>query len=316
MILSYPVEALLSSQLDITLGAHGRLSCRLKPNAHKRDFLGPADCQGVNINLESVPSENGYILSFYASPDAPSTACPPNTQEFARPAVMDAEQDSPLSHPLSGSSPPPDYFSAYNNTLSPLLLQHGELEHHPLDFDFSSNGMDDRNYNTHHFSGLMDMAPGAYGTVHSTPSSDGSAAGSSRRPSPFPSTAGAVSPPCGTITPSQSMGSPDPAKTGRRAARQYPCLEPACDKMLTSPYTRQVHMGTHKAKVRKTFLCTLGCGEAFTRQHDRQRHEVALHGKKCKHVCARCKRFFSSAKMLDRHACRHRQQPVEVTEEG
>ncbi|KAJ7612682.1 hypothetical protein FB45DRAFT_939560 [Roridomyces roridus] len=90
--------------------------------------------------------------------------------------------------------------------------------------------------------------------------------------------------------------------TSRRA--QYPCLHPTCGRVLTSLYTRQVHMGTHRAKARKAFICTLGCGEAFTRQHDRQRHEVALHGKQCQHVCQRCRRFFSSAQMLDRHVCR------------
>ncbi|KAJ7855620.1 hypothetical protein B0H14DRAFT_2754476, partial [Mycena olivaceomarginata] len=65
---------------------------------------------------------------------------------------------------------------------------------------------------------------------------------------------------------------------------------------------------TQKIKPRKVFTCTMSCGEVFTRQHDRHRHEVTLHGNKCKHVCSHCKRFFSTAKMLDRHVCRgHRQ---------
>jgi hypothetical protein len=110
-----------------------------------------------------------------------------------------------------------------------------------------------------------------------------------------------------TDTPSADTA---PTKIGRRG--QYPCLHPSCSRVLTSPYTRQVHMGTHSPKPRKAFLCTMGCGEVFTRQHDRHRHEVALHGKKCTHVCARCKRFFSTAKMLDRHVCRgHRQGAIQ-----
>jgi hypothetical protein len=73
-----------------------------------------------------------------------------------------------------------------------------------------------------------------------------------------------------------------------------------------------VHMGTHTAKPRKAFTCTLGCGEVFTRQHDRHRHEVALHGKQCAHVCARCKRFFTTEKMLGRHVCRgYRQSGIQ-----
>ncbi|KAJ7116320.1 hypothetical protein C8R44DRAFT_627929 [Mycena epipterygia] len=95
-------------------------------------------------------------------------------------------------------------------------------------------------------------------------------------------------------------------RIGRHAKR--PCLHPTCERVLTSPDMRQVHMGIHKTKVRKAFLCTLGCGEVFTRRHDRQRHEVALHGKKCQYVCARCKRFFSNARMLDRHVCRGQRQ--------
>jgi hypothetical protein len=116
-----------------------------------------------------------------------------------------------------------------------------------------------------------------------------------------------------TPPPSETDTHPEntaPNRVGRRG--QYPCLHPSCSRVLTSPYTRQVHMGTHAPKPRKAFLCTMGCGEVFTRQHDRHRHEVALHGKKCTHVCARCKRFFSTAKMLDRHVCRgHRQGAIQ-----
>ncbi|KAJ6491506.1 hypothetical protein DFH09DRAFT_1291064 [Mycena vulgaris] len=166
-------------------------------------------------------------------------------------------------------------------------------------------------------------------TSSSPPSDPGPSRLASPSPAPAPdtpnaSTSASVSPsassPSSTHTNFITAASPVPelptagenrsGKTGRRA--QYPCLHPTCERVLTSPYTRQVHMGTHRTKVRKAFPCTLGCGEAFTRQHDRQRHEVALHGKKCKHVCARCRRFFSSAKMLDRHVCRgHRQGAIQ-----
>lgn len=92
-----------------------------------------------------------------------------------------------------------------------------------------------------------------------------------------------------------------PNQPKRRAL--YPCPHPTCDRMLTTPYTRQLHMSSHREKVRKAFLCTLGCGEAFTRRHDRQRHEVALHSEQCTHNCKRCGRFFSSVNMLFRHFC-------------
>lgn len=300
-------------------------------------------------------------LSFYASPDesarpsipdgSPLPTPPANhaMQDFAHTTfepATDTDGNSPMSPPLSDSSPPPDYFSAftpYNDVPSPLTPPHGEFEHR-LNFDFASSCMSadingNGDFDTHQFSELMGIVPDAYGSVCSAPPSD--CDGHSRLSSPLPFADGAPSPasdthnssPSESTSPSSSnspfpsahatfiaaSGTPPPppcendrpadsapSKTGRRA--QYPCLHPTCDRVLTSPYTRQVHMGTHKAKVRKAFLCTLGCEEAFTREHDRQRHEVALHGKKCKHVCARCKRFFSSAKMLDRHVCRGRRQ--------
>ncbi|KAJ7626862.1 hypothetical protein FB45DRAFT_699385, partial [Roridomyces roridus] len=80
------------------------------------------------------------------------------------------------------------------------------------------------------------------------------------------------------------------------------CTYPSCKRVLTNPYTHQIHMRTHiRVPSPKTFTCTLGCGESFTRRHDRQRHEVALHGKKCKDVCAKCERSFASRQTLDRH---------------
>ena len=89
---------------------------------------------------------------------------------------------------------------------------------------------------------------------------------------------------------------------------QYPCLHQGCNRVLMSMYTRQVHMSTHKAKPRKSFKCTMGCNVQFTRQHDRQRHEVAQHGKKFKHVCQRCSRMFAGQKKLDSHTCHGRRQ--------
>ena len=70
-------------------------------------------------------------------------------------------------------------------------------------------------------------------------------------------------------------------------------------------HPKQLHTipKTHAAKSRKTFSCTMGCSESFTRHHDRLRHEVSQHGKQCDFACTRCDRFFSSQRMLDRHTC-------------
>ncbi|KAJ7605767.1 hypothetical protein FB45DRAFT_848497 [Roridomyces roridus] len=112
-----------------------------------------------------------------------------------------------------------------------------------------------------------------------------------------------------STSPSPIEVNPAPKRPGRG---HFPCLHPTCPRILTSPYTRSVHMSTHLLpRVRKEFICTFdGCAEAFTRRHDRARHEVALHGKECAHTCERCRRFFSSERMLERHACRGRRRDV------
>ncbi|KAF8918430.1 hypothetical protein CPB85DRAFT_1282065 [Mucidula mucida] len=85
--------------------------------------------------------------------------------------------------------------------------------------------------------------------------------------------------------------------------RRHPCLIPGCLRRFTSQYTLKVHMQAHKPKPRVSFLCTLGCGERFSRQHDRLRHEVAKHNKVCEFSCDACGRFFSTAKTLGNHKC-------------
>ncbi|KAK0189719.1 hypothetical protein F5146DRAFT_1122206 [Armillaria mellea] len=85
--------------------------------------------------------------------------------------------------------------------------------------------------------------------------------------------------------------------------RRHPCLIPGCQRRFTSQYTLKVHMQAHKPKPRVSFVCTLGCGERFSRQHDRLRHEVAKHNKVCEFSCEACGRFFSMAKTLGNHKC-------------
>lgn len=85
--------------------------------------------------------------------------------------------------------------------------------------------------------------------------------------------------------------------------RPYPCLDSSCTRRFTGQYTLRVHMATHKPKPRSAFLCTLGCLEKFSRQHDRLRHEVAKHGKICEFTCKECGRFFSTQKTLGKHKC-------------
>ncbi|KAI5896428.1 uncharacterized protein SCHCODRAFT_02492587 [Schizophyllum commune H4-8] len=45
------------------------------------------------------------------------------------------------------------------------------------------------------------------------------------------------------------------------------------------------------------------CDAHFSRQHDRLRHEVNKHGRKCEWTCDVCRRFFSNASTLERHRC-------------
>ncbi|KAJ6525449.1 hypothetical protein DFH09DRAFT_1416469 [Mycena vulgaris] len=300
---------------------------------------------GYTLSLYASPDESVRLPPPTPSdpPLAPPADCNMHEVDFSQSMpAMDIDNNF-MSFLLSDASPPPDYFSDNSYAPSPASVSsgyslfdkpeiNGDLDQ-PFDFDFASSCMSAGNgdFDTHQFSRLMGIASNdsqPY-TSSSPPSDPGPSRLASPSPAPVPdvpnaSTSASASPsassPSSTHTNFITAASPVPepptagenrsGKTGRRA--QYPCLHPTCERVLTSPYTRQVHMGTHKTKVRKGFPCTLGCGEAFTRQHDRQRHEVALHGKKCKHVCTRCRRFFSSAKMLDRHVCRgHRQGAIQ-----
>ncbi|EIN08977.1 hypothetical protein PUNSTDRAFT_134150 [Punctularia strigosozonata HHB-11173 SS5] len=130
----------------------------------------------------------------------------------------------------------------------------------------------------------------------------------SRPPSPF---SFAYSVPEPDMDPAHMLPSPPPTATSEKDGRppaktrrkRYACLYPNCDRLLTSEYTRRVHMTTH-TKVRKSIPCTMpGCMENFSRMHDRLRHEVTQHGKVCEFSCHVCKRFFSSAKFLGNHKC-------------
>ncbi|KAJ7824599.1 hypothetical protein B0H14DRAFT_3145639 [Mycena olivaceomarginata] len=345
MLLSVAIEDLLASELEIKLShVDGRLSCDFKPNVHhKRDSPTHQASSGGIINIRSVWGEHGYVLGLYASPTETSI---PAADSFAPTAANNAQEnhfgtiamnmdyDDPLIFP--DTSPlHSDYPAAI--TLSSAVASpqfHAELPNDwELEFATScmSAGMNDNVDLDHQFSELFLPTPSS-----TPPSSDYSSFPAntlsplsdvhtaSRSPSPSSSTSERsnpslshenfttwVSPP--TPAPSTSATPPADTTSGKSARRgQYPCLHPPCSRVLTSPYTRQVHMGTHTAKPRKAFTCTLGCGEVFTRQHDRHRHEVALHGKQCAHVCARCKRFFATEKMLGRHVCRgYRQSGIQ-----
>ncbi|ESK85730.1 hypothetical protein Moror_2471 [Moniliophthora roreri MCA 2997] len=104
-----------------------------------------------------------------------------------------------------------------------------------------------------------------------------------------------------------SMRSISPSHTKRRIAQQRPrpfrCIEPGCDRVFTSNYTRETHMLTHRPKQKQSYQCTVGCGAFFSRKHDRFRHEVSQHGKPTQWTCARCSQYFSSEKLLSVHSC-------------
>ncbi|KAL1690672.1 hypothetical protein GGG16DRAFT_113840 [Schizophyllum commune] len=57
------------------------------------------------------------------------------------------------------------------------------------------------------------------------------------------------------------------------------------------------------AATTRTFKCGMGCGEYFSRQHDRFRHQVLQHDQPCPWTCKVCHKFFASQKNLDKHAC-------------
>lgn len=114
--------------------------------------------------------------------------------------------------------------------------------------------------------------------------------------------------PIRSARPSPTIRTPSPPSDSGSSShsdhrRRFPCLLAGCSRRFTSQYTLKVHMEAHKPKPKVSFLCTLGCSERFSRQHDRLRHEVAKHGKICEFSCDDCGRFFSSGKTLGNHRC-------------
>ncbi|KAJ7607530.1 hypothetical protein FB45DRAFT_1067823 [Roridomyces roridus] len=325
-MLTISLEDMLSSKLDIRLGqVDGRLSCKLKPTDHSTHTDPSKSGAGISLNLESVRGENGmYTLILYASHDVdepPSTvpslppsvaSTPSDAAMFATPASVYRQMPDSDSFLLAtDASPPSEYYASPLGFSTRSTSVSDDVHDAPKPFvpewvsclcrAFSCpvpTGAVFRfpNTTTIPLSRFFRPLPPIY--VWITATTDDHDIHHHCTPTPPRSETD-------SITNDDSILRVTPGgnhRPGRRA--QYPCEHPGCDRVLTSPYTRQVHMRTHRPKVRKAFVCTLGCGEAFTRQHDRQRHEVALHGKKCKDVCQRCKRFFSSPKMLERHVCR------------
>jgi len=59
-----------------------------------------------------------------------------------------------------------------------------------------------------------------------------------------------------------------------------------------------------RTKQKSNFPCSfVGCREAFSRKHDRMRHEVVQHSRQCEWSCDKCRKFFSTEKTLAKHKC-------------
>ncbi|KAL1696333.1 hypothetical protein GGG16DRAFT_108445 [Schizophyllum commune] len=91
-------------------------------------------------------------------------------------------------------------------------------------------------------------------------------------------------------SPPSSSSSPSPPSSSSNSA---------CDP-ANSPPRKRKNASVVKGR---NFPCTMGCGEEFSRQHDRFRHEVLKHERSCRWVCDTCHKFFGSQKNLDRHVC-------------
>ncbi|KAI5889568.1 uncharacterized protein SCHCODRAFT_02703923 [Schizophyllum commune H4-8] len=92
--------------------------------------------------------------------------------------------------------------------------------------------------------------------------------------------------------PSPPSSSPSPSPPSSSSSS-------ACDPP-NSPSRKRKNASVVKGR---SFPCTMGCGEEFSRQHDRFRHEVLKHERSCRWVCDTCHRFFGSQKNLERHVC-------------
>ncbi|KAJ7437428.1 hypothetical protein B0H11DRAFT_1885148 [Mycena galericulata] len=97
---------------------------------------------------------------------------------------------------------------------------------------------------------------------------------------------------------------PSPSVSSASPRRKFKCLKPECKRLFKNSHRLKVHLETHKSKAPRVFQCTAGCAAFFSRQHDRLRHEVTQHGRKCEWVCEICSVFFSTSKTLENHRCK------------
>ncbi|KAJ7628865.1 hypothetical protein FB45DRAFT_919398 [Roridomyces roridus] len=248
---------------------------------------------GLALNIESVWRDGGYVLRLHASVSGQELSGSQHSSPFG--LTSHVEQNWHLSSCLMDNplALPPGFESTHKDDCSSLFsgtLFSQSDESAGLDFSGYDCGGQQRCSPSTRSSLVL---PSFEQSPQSQPSPlDVSCSDPDSSPSTAPS------------TPASSPPESAPLSEATVPPSQYPCPHPSCDRILSSAHTRRVHMRTHRVKVPRSFICTMGCGQAFTRQHDRARHEVATHGRECPFVCGGCKRFFSGAKTLGRHVCR------------
>ncbi|KAI8802499.1 hypothetical protein BJ742DRAFT_684144 [Cladochytrium replicatum] len=77
---------------------------------------------------------------------------------------------------------------------------------------------------------------------------------------------------------SSSPDSPlDDPRRRRKPTSWYKCEH--CDAKFTRKYNYSIHLETHKVNRERTFVCTVpGCGSAFHRANELDRHMAGKHG--------------------------------------
>ncbi|KAG0055023.1 hypothetical protein BGZ83_009793 [Gryganskiella cystojenkinii] len=93
---------------------------------------------------------------------------------------------------------------------------------------------------------------------------------------------------------------PNPSKL--TAPKRFSCPHADCDLQFARLYNLRSHQRTHDPHQVRPFVCSFEeCRKAFSRKHDLQRHEAAVHKGERNYGCSICAKPFSRLDGLRRH---------------
>ncbi|KAJ7650915.1 hypothetical protein FB45DRAFT_1078170 [Roridomyces roridus] len=294
MSLTLPIQTLLTMQISLRIGSDGQIDS-LEMGSVNPDALGGApQLDGLKLHVQSaITDSSGVRLTMSASMER-QPLC--SLSPILEPTLVGAERFDLFSQITSGSFEFPGLFDP-SQTLADRaelgLTAHktNQFEAFPISSDLLLEdipmGLADV--------GLQDGDAGIWlATCATTPDNDAT-------PSPSDTTScseGIFSP---VASESSDTSTNSPCLSTSEPEHGY---KPKSHKPRHKLLPRHALFRKQSNQTRTRFPCTMGCVLAFSRRHDRLRHEVSQHGRPKQWECDLCAKFFSSQKTLEKHNMR------------